>query len=300
MDRTVREGLVWALVAVLLWSFSLPLTKMAVDGFSAVTVAAGRGVIAGVLATLVLVATRRRPPPRQLWRPLGWTAFGAMLGWPLLLALALQYTTSVHAAVITAVMPLVTAAFAVWFGGEHVTRSFWVAAGLGTATLVLYASARGGLTDGGWLPDLLLIGAVVASSWSYVQGAAASRELSGWEVISWVSALSLPFTVPIAAVAWILTRDAYEPSSGSWTALILLGVSSAYLGFFAWYRGLAMAGTAYGGQVQQLQTLLALVWSAVLLGEVITWGTVVAAGVVVGAVAWAQRSRSGALVGPEE
>lgn len=300
MDRRVREGLGWALVAVVLWSFSLPFTKAAVDGFSAVTVAAGRGVIAGILATLVLVATRRRLPPRHLWRPLGWTAFGAMLGWPLLLALALQYTTSVHAAVVTAVMPLVTAAFAVWFGGERVTRAFWLAAGIGTATLVAYTSARGGLTDGGWVPDLLLIGAVVASSWSYVQGAAASRELSGWEVISWVSALTLPLTIPITAVAWIVSRDAYQPTAGSWTALVLLGVSSAYLGFFAWYRGLAMAGTAYGGQVQQLQTLLALVWSAVLLGEAITWGTVAAAAVVVVAVAWAQRSRAGALVAPEE
>lgn len=300
MDRRVREGLGWALVAVVLWSFSVPFTKVAVGGFSAVTVAAGRGVIAGVLATVVLVATRRHLPPRHLWRPLAWTAFGAMLGWPLLLALALQYTTSVHAAVITAVMPLVTAAFAVWFGGERVTTTFWVAAGLGTATLILYSSARGGLTDGGWIPDLLLIGGVLASSWSYVQGAAASRELSGWEVISWVSALSLPLTIPITVAAWVLTRDDYQPSPGAWTALILLGVSSAYLGFFAWYRGLAMAGTAYGGQVQQLQTLLALVWSALLLGEVITWGTVAAAGVVVLAVAWAQRSRSGPLVAPEE
>lgn len=300
MERTVREGLFWALLAVVLWSFSLPFTKLAVEGFDAVTVAAGRGAIAGMLATIVLLLLRRPAPPRRLWRPLAWTALGAMLGWPLLLSLALQYTTSVHAAVITAVMPLVTAAFAVWFGGERVTRMFWVAAGIGTATLVVYSAARGGLTDGGWLPDTLLIAAVVASSWSYVQGAAASREMPGWEVISWISAVSLPFTIPIAAVSWTLTREAHQPTASAWTGLILLGVSSAYLGFFAWYRGLAMAGTAYGGQVQQLQALLTLVWSALLLGEQITLGTVLAAAVVVLAVAWAQRTRSALLVAPEE
>lgn len=300
MDRAVREGLFWALLAVVLWSFSLPFTKLAVGGFDAVTVAAGRGVIAGALATVVLLLLRRPLPPRHLWRPLAWTALGAMLGWPLLLALALQYTTSVHAAVITAVMPLVTAAFAVWFGGERVTRTFWVAAGIGTATLVVYSAARGGLTDGGWLPDTLLIGAVVASSWSYVQGAAASREMPGWEVISWISALSLPITIPIVVVSWMLTRDTQQPTASAWTGLILLGVSSAYLGFFAWYRGLAMAGTAYGGQVQQLQALLTLVWSALLLGEQITIGTVLAAAIVVIAVAWAQRSRSALVVAPEE
>lgn len=273
---------------------------MAVGGFDAFTVAAGRGVIAGLLAVPVLLLTRRRRPPRHLWRPLAWTAFGAMLGWPLLLALALQYTTSVHAAVVTAVMPLVTAGLAVAFGGERVTRTFWWAAGVGTCTLVVYTAAQGGLTDAGWIPDLLLIGAVVASSWSYVQGAAASRELPGWEVISWISALTLPFTIPIALLSWLLVDDAIMPEPSVWLALLLLGISSAYLGFFAWYRGLAMAGTAYGGQVQQLQTILTILWSALLLGEVVTWGTWAAALIVVGAVAWAQRSRAPALVAPEE
>lgn len=273
---------------------------MAVGGFDAITVAAGRGVIAGLLAVPVLLLSRRRPPPRHLWRPLAWTAFGAMLGWPLLLALALQYTTSVHAAVVTAVMPLVTAGFAVAFGGERVTRTFWWAAGVGTLTLVVYSAAQGGLTDAGWIPDILLVGAVVASSWSYVQGAAASRELPGWEVISWISALSLPITIPVAVLSWLLADAAGVPDPSAWIALVLLGVSSAYLGFFAWYRGLAMAGTAHGGQVQQLQALLTIVWSALLLGEVVTVGTWVAALIVVVAVAWAQRSRAPALVAPEE
>ncbi len=300
LDRTVRHGLAWALVGVVLWSFSLPFTKAAVEGFSAVTVASGRGLIAGALAVPVLLLTRRHFPPRHLWGPLAWTALGAMLGWPLLLALALQFTTSAHAAVITAALPLATAVLAVSFGGERVTRTFWLAAGLGTATLIVYSAARGGLTDGGWVPDLLLIGAVLGASWSYVQGAAASRELPGWEVISWIAALTLPITVPVALISWAATRTDYDTSAGSWVALILLGVSSAYLGFFAWYRGLAMAGTAYGGQVQQLQALLTLLWSALLLGEVITWGTFIAAAIVVIAVAWAQTARSPLTVVPEE
>ena len=300
LDRTVRVGLLWALVGVVLWSFSLPFTKAAVEGFSPYTVAAGRGVIAGLLAVPVLLLTRRSMPPRHLWRPLAWTALGAMVAWPLLLAMALQYTTSAHAAVITAALPLATAILAVAFGGEHVTRMFWLAASLGTVTLVVYSAARGGLTDGGWLPDLLLIGAVIGASWSYVQGAAASRELPGWEVISWIAALTLPITIPVAVLTWGATRADYETSAGSWTALILLGVSSAYLGFFAWYRGLAMAGTAYGGQVQQLQALLTLLWSALLLGETVTWGTIAAAAVVIVAVAWAQASRSPLTVVPEE
>lgn len=290
-SRRVRVGLAWAFVAVALWSLSLPLTKAALGGFDVFVVAAGRGVVAGVLAVIVLCVLRRPFPKRDLWRPLAWTAMGAVFGWPLLIALALQYTTSVHAAVITSVMPLVTAILAVAIGGERVRRSFWWASGLGTATLVVFALSRGGLTGGGVGVDALLILAVFSSSWSYVFGAAAARRMPGWEVISWVSALSLPLTMPITAVAWWTTRNHFSPDVGEWSSLIMLGVTSAYVGFFAWYRGLALAGTAYGGQVQQLQSLMAIAWSAILLREAVTWEMVATTCIVIIAVVWAQRSR---------
>jgi len=276
---------------VFLWSLSLPLTKASLGGFDAFVVAAGREVIAGLLAVVVLLALRRPFPARFLWRPLAWTALGAVFGWPLLIAIALQYTTSVHAAVVTSVMPLVTAILAVAIGGERVRRSFWWAAGLGTVALLMYGVTRGGLTGGGMMVDALLILAVFLSSWSYVFGASAARTMPGWEVISWVTALALPLTIPITVVAWWNTRGDFSPDLGEWSALILLGISSAYVGFFAWYRGLALAGTAHGGQVQQLQSLMAIAWSAVLLGEAVTWGTLATTCVVIAAVAWAQRSR---------
>jgi len=235
--------------------------------------------------------TRRPLPAPDLWRPLAWTALGAVFGWPLLIALALQYTTSVHAAVITSVMPLVTAILAVAIGGEKVRRSFWWATGLGTVALVLFALSRGGLTGGGLLPDALFIAAVFSSSWSYVFGAAAARRMPGWEVISWVTALCLPVTIPITAVAWWTSRDDFSPDAGEWSALIMLGVTSAYVGFFAWYRGLALAGTAHGAQVQQVQSLLAIGWSALLLGEAVSWEMIATTCIVIAAVVWAQRSR---------
>ena len=121
-----------------------------------------------------------------------------------------------------------------------------------------------------------------------------TRSMPGWQVISWVVVLALPLTVPASVVLWLETSARYQPGAGAWTSLILLGVSSMYVGFFAWYRGLALAGIAHGGQVQQLQALLTLAWSALLLGERITATTVVAAIAVVVAVVWSQRGR-GAL-----
>ena len=144
------------------------------------------------------------------------------------------------------------------------------------------------------------MGAVLSSSWCYVEGAAITKVMPGWQVISWVVVLALPVTVPASVVLWWATSGDYDTTAVEWASLVLLGVSSMYLGFFAWYRGLAMAGAAYGGQVQQLQALLTLLWSALLLGETVTLMTVATAVVVVVCVAWAQRSRREVVVAPEE
>ena len=301
IDSRVRAGLWWAFVAVFLWSFTVPLTKVAVEGFSAVFTATGRAVIAGVIAAVVLLVRRVPLPPRHLWRPLLFVMVGAVFGWPVLLALALNYTTAAHAAVIAAFMPLATALFAVMLTHEAVTRTFWVAATIGTVAVIAFSLSRGGLGEGSLLADGLLVLAVIASSIGYVLGAEATKSMPGWQVISWVVVMALPITVPVSAVLWFTTSGSYETSGTQWGALVLLGLSSMYLGFFAWYRGLSQAGVAYGGQVQQLQVLFSLVWSAVLLREAVTWLTVGAALVVVGAVAWAQVARAPAhVIAPEE
>jgi len=300
VDRVHRVGLWWAFLGVLLFSFSVPLTKVAVGGFPPLLTATGRAVIAGALAVFVLGIRRVPFPPRRHLRPLLFTMTGAVFGWPILLALALQRSTSAHAAVIAAFMPLTTALFAVLRAHEKLPRQFWVAASIGTGALVAFALSRGGAEGADLVADLLLVGAVVSSSWCYVEGAEITRSMPGWQVISWVVVLALPVTVPITALLWWASSSQAAPTASEWTSLVLLGVSSMYLGFFAWYRGLALAGAAYGGQVQQVQALLTLLWSALLLGEQVTAATVVAAVAVVGSVAWALRSRARVLVAPEE
>lgn len=292
MSATIRQGLAFAFIAVFVWSFTVPLTKVAVHGLDPFLTATGRAVIASAVAVPLLAWQRVPFPPRRLWRPILFTMAGAVFGWPILLAIALQFTSAAHVAVIAAFMPLSTAIFAVLIAREQVTRSFWAAAGVGTLALVAFSLTRGGLGDGSIFADLLVVVAVLLSSLCYVQGAIVTRQMPGWQVISWVVVFSLPVTLPATALLWWATKDDYATTPLEWTSLVLLGVSSMYFGFFAWYRGLSMAGVAYGGQVQQLQALLTLAWSAWLLGEQVTWLTIGAACVVVAAVAWAQWSRT--------
>jgi drug/metabolite transporter (DMT)-like permease len=296
--RRIRAGLGWALLGVLLFSFSLPLTKVAVGGFDPFLAAMARALIAGAIAA-VLLRVRRVPLPAPQFRaPLVYTMLGAVFGWQILLGLALQRTTSAHAAVIAAFMPLTTALFAVLRVRERVSAQFWLAAATGTAALVVFALTRGGGSGADPVADLLVVGAVLFSSWCYVEGAAITRAMPGWQVISWVVVLALPITLPATLLLWTLTAPAPTPTQ--WAALGMLGVSSMYVAFFAWYRGLAMAGIAHAGQTQQLQPLLTLVWSALFLAEPVTAMTVAAAVVVIASVVWAQRSRVAVPVVPEE
>jgi len=292
--------LAWAFVGVLLFSFSVPLTKKAVGGFDPFLTATGRAVIAGLLAAVILGIRRVPVPTRRHWSPLFFTMLGAVFGWPILLALALRHTTSAHVAVIAAFMPLATAVIAVLGTHERASWQFWAAASAGTAALVAFAVSQGGASGGNVKADLLIVGAVLSSAWCYVLGASVTRAMPGWQVISWVVVLALPLTIPASIVLWLETNGRYNPGAGAWTSLVLLGVSSMYVGFFAWYRGLALAGIARGSQVQQLQSLLTLGWSALLLGERITASTVLAALAVLVAVGWSQRGRSTASAVPQE
>jgi drug/metabolite transporter (DMT)-like permease len=295
-----RQGLVIAFLGVVGFSFSLPWTVWALESFTPVFTATGRAVIAAALAIVVLLIRRVPWPRRDQVRPLLYTMAGAIFGWPILIALALERTTAAHAAVIAAVMPLVTAVIAVLRTHERVARQFWIAAACGTAALVVFALLRGGGEGGDFIADLLIAGAVVASSWCYVEGATLTRQMPGWQVISWVVVFALPITLPVS-IFIVATGGVTTPvTAHAWIGLLLLGIVSIYFAFFAWYRGLAQAGVARGAQTQQLQAPLTLVWSALLLGETITLGTMVAALAVVACVAWAVRVRAPSPAAPEE
>lgn len=299
MSRTT-SGLLLALLGVLGFSFSLPWTVWALESFAPILTATGRAVIAGAVAAVILLVRRVPWPDRSLMRPLIYTMAGAVFGWPILIALALERTTAAHAAVIAAIMPLVTAVFAVLRTGERVARQFWMAAVAGTAALVVFALLRGGGDGGNLIADLLIVGAVLASSWCYVEGASLTKVMPGWQVISWVVLLALPITVPVTVILALTGGVTTPVTTQAWIGMAFLGLVSVYFAFFAWYQGLSMAGVARGAQTQQLQAPLTLLWSALLLGEVVTWPTVLAALVIVGCVAWAVRVRTPTLAAPEE
>lgn len=273
------------LLGVVIFSASLPATRVAVGGFSPWFLTSSRAVIAAMLgAALLMMIRRTRPEPADLL-PLALVAGGVVVGFPLLTAVALQTMTAAHSIVFIGLLPLVTAIFGVLRGGERPRRAFWLFSVAGAASVAGFALIGNGpvvLDD-----TLLMVAAIVLCGLGYAEGARLTRRLGGWQVISWALLLSLPVMVPVAVVT--LPSDWDQATAAQWSALAYVSVFSMLVGFIFWYRGLALGGIAGVGQLQLLQPFFGLALAGLLLGEPIPYGLVMVTGFVVLCVFGAKR-----------
>jgi drug/metabolite transporter (DMT)-like permease len=284
-----QHGLWWGLLGVAAFSFTVPLTRVAVAGFSPLFIGSVRAVVAGVLAAVALAATRQRRPRGGQWWRLALVGGGVVLGFPLLTSYALTTAPASHGAVVIALLPAATAVLVVLRGHEHPPRPFWIAAGAGAIAAMGFASAQwGGLGRLHWA-DLLLFGAVLAGAVGYAEGGLLARELGAWQTVSWALVLCSPLMVALTVVA-AADRTPHGTAS-QWAALSYLGLVSMFLGFFAWYRGLAIGPMAQVSQVQLVQPVLTICWAGLLLGEHLGWATVLGGLVVIACAGGAVRVR---------
>ena len=264
-----RRGLALGLLGVVIFALTLPMTRLAVGTpeaplMSGVFVAMARAVLAGALSA-VWLCVRRAPWPQRSDRwPLVLTALGVVFGFPLLTSMAMRYVGAVHASVIVGVLPLATAAVGALLHRQRPSAAFWACAVLGTTLVVAYALLQSGSAGLGLHPaDLLLLAAMVCAALGYAYGARLSHHMRADAVICWALVFSLPLTVPLTALSW---PTAPMPPS-AWAALGYVAVFSMWLGFFAWYRGLALGGTVRVSQVQLVQPFLGMLAAVPLLGE---------------------------------
>lgn len=273
-------GLAYGFLGVLTFSLTLPATRLAVTELDATVVGLGRAVVAAILAAGLLKATGQPLPNRRHLPSLGVIAAGVIVGFPLLSAWAMRSLPASHGAIVLGILPLATAVAGAVRTGDRPSVAFWGCSSLGSAVVVLFALVAGGGSFQ-WA-DLALLGAVVAAAIGYAEGGRLSRELGGWQVICWALVLSAPFlAVPIAL---ILAQQGVQASLLSWLGFGYVSVFSMFLGFFAWYHGLAIGGVARVSQLQLLQPFLTLFASAFLLHEQMTRLTVVTAFLVVAIV----------------
>ncbi|MGQ8773903.1 DMT family transporter [Serratia sp. NA_112.1] len=259
------QGWVNGFLGMLIFSGSLPATRLAVQEFEPLFLTAMRAVLAAILALGALGLMRQCWPQRQDFVPLVMVAIGVVIGFPLLTALALQHTTSAHALVYIGLLPLATACFGVLRGGERPKIAFWLFSVLGSLLVGAFALSQG--AGASWVGDLLMVAAILLCGLGYAEGAMLTRKLGGWQVISWALVVALPLTAGVAV--WAAPASWPQVSVGAWLSLGYISLFSMWIGFIFWYRGLALGGIAAVGQLQLLQPFFGLALAAWVLHETI-------------------------------
>ncbi|BAB48580.1 mll1137 [Mesorhizobium japonicum MAFF 303099] len=262
MDKTA-SGWVNGFIGVLIFSGSLPATRVAVMDFDPTFVTSARAAIAGLLGLAMLLLFREKRPDRGDLVSLVIVALGVVVGFPLLTALALKHITSAHSIIFIGLLPLATAIFGVLRGGDRPRPALWLFSCIGSALVAGFALTQG--VTASPVGDGLMLAAVIVCGLGYAEGAALSRRLGGWQVICWALTLSLP-------VMLVLSFATLPPSfaavgSHAWIGLGYVSLFSMLIGFVFWYRGLAQGGIAAVGQLQLLQPFFGLALAASLLHE---------------------------------
>lgn len=282
-------GLAWGLIGVVAFSFTVPFTRIAVGGLDPLFIGCARAVVAAGLAVVALVVGGAIRPTTRQWLRLVPVSVGVVAGFPILTSLALRDTAAGHSAVVIGLLPAATAVVAVSRTHERPARRFWVGAALGVVATVAFTVAGHGALSAPGVADLYLLGAVVLAAIGYAQGGVMARELGSWQTICWALILASPAMI----VTTLVVTGGHIPdaTAGQWAAFGYLAAISMFLGFFAWYRGLAIGPMTTVSQVQLIQPVLTVVWAILLLGERPTPELVVGGAAVIGCAAFTVRSR---------
>ncbi|MFE4630498.1 DMT family transporter [Streptomyces mirabilis] len=282
-----RSGTLQAALGVTAFSLTFPATAWGLEGFGPWSLVAVRSVLAAVIAGGCLLALRVPVPARPHWAGLAVVAAGVVLGFPLLTTLALQTSTTAHAAVVVGLLPLTTALLSALRTGARPSRMFWGAALAGAAAVIAFTVQQ----SGGALSsaDAYLFGALLICAAGYTEGGRLARAMPGWQVIGWALVLCLPLSVPGALVA--LSYEPVHLSAHSVAGLLWVAAGSQFLGLVVWYRGMAAIGIPKASQLQLAQPLLTLVWSVLLLGEQLAPAAPLTAAAVLICIALTQRAR---------
>jgi drug/metabolite transporter (DMT)-like permease len=284
--RNEARGLVLGFIGVLCFSVSLPVTRVAVREFGVIFVSFGRAVIAALLAIVVIVATRTPVPSRRFWPRIAIVIGGVVVGFPAFTGLALQRAPAGHGSLVVGLLPAATAGLSVLRTGDRPSGRYWFFAAIGAGAIAVLSIVRG--TRDIAIGDMYLLAAVLAAAIGYTEGALLAREFGGWQTISWAVVGALPITLPLTLIG--LGPVGFHEPMTAWFSLAYLGAVSMFLGFFAWYAGLALGGIARVSQVQLLQPILSLVWATLFLHEHLDLLIVVVAIVILLSVFGSRRS----------
>lgn len=279
------QGWFNGLIGVVIFAGTLPATKIAIEDFSPQFLTIARATIAGIIALILLLISRQTFPEKKYWYSIALVCLGTVICFPLFTSLALQYINSASSIVFVGILPLITAIFAVFLAKERPQKLFWLFATLGSLIIVqyIYFSMHTGFNFG----SLFMLLAIIFCGMGYAEGAKLSRILGGWQVVCWALVCALPMMLVLSYIYFPAHIE--QVNIRAYVALGYISLFSMLIGFFFWYKGLAMGGIASVGQIQLFQPLIGLLLAAWLLHEPISNLMIITAIGVMGTVLCAKR-----------
>ena len=287
-DPSKKLGLALGFAGVLLFGGTLPATRLAVAAFDPLFLSAARATIAGLAGLALLLITRKPLPPRALWLELTLAGLATIVGFPVLMALAMVSVPAAHGGVVLGIVPLATAAAAALVAHERPSLGFWLASVAGSGVVVVFMlrqSEAQTIATG----DLFLLGTVIAGAFGYTLSGRLSRTMPGWEVISWQVALFLPLSALATAALWPATLTGIP--APAWAGLVYVSFVSQFFAFFVFNAAMAIGGVSRVGQLMLLQPFVIVALAAPVNGEPIQFATLAYAAAVVATVIIGQRMR---------
>jgi drug/metabolite transporter (DMT)-like permease len=276
-------GMLLGLIGVLMFSLTLPMTRLAVRQIDPIWLALGRCAVAATLGGMALIWFKIPFPEKPLWPKIFWTIIGVIFGFPIFSSISMRYTDVSHGAIIVGLLPLTTAAVATLSSSEKPSPKYWLTAIAGSALVIGFAlwQSKGAIAIG----DLAMLGAVLTGAIGYALGGKLAQAIGGWQAISWSLVCSTPFVIiAMLALAWFRggllesvtvnnTVSWQDISLQSWACFAYVAIFSQLVGFFFWYGGMAVGGVARVSQVQLLQLFFTLSFAALVNQETVSAGT---------------------------
>ncbi|QWD90737.1 DMT family transporter [Polynucleobacter sp. MWH-Braz-FAM2G] len=279
------KGMLIGFIGILIFSLTLPVSKITLLSFNPYFIAFGRATLAGAVALAYLIYKSERAPTKVDFVKFVVIALGVVFGFPIFTTVAMTHGSSSHGAVILGMMPLATTVIGVLRFKERPSLGFWLVSLFGAGLVILYAllKSSGSFT---YVDGLLVLGGISACI-GYVEGGELSRRMNPRAVISWALVISLPLNILMTCITY--QQEYINAGAVAWSSFIYLSLFPMFLGFFFWYEGLAIGGIARVSQVQLIQPFCTLVAASILLGDSLTLMNLVFAVLVVSTVMLGRR-----------
>ena len=271
MMNKINTGWVNGLIGVIIFAGSMPATRVAVADFSPEFLTGARAIIAAIFGLICLIMLKQQLPRPHQYKSLLIVALTVVIGFPLLTAFALQSISAARSLVFVALLPLCTAVFGVLSAGEKPSLKFWLFTLLGSSFVIVFMlnnDSTNLISQG----DLYMIAAIIACGFGYAEGGHLSKTLGGWQVICWALSLALPFMLIFSL--YYIPHNWGDISYSAYAGLFYVSIFSMLIGFFFWYKGLAMGGIAKVGQIQLIQPFFGLMLCAIILGETVSFNMI--------------------------